>query len=117
MSGDEYEIWVPSNAVMRERATVRSVSVEGLAAVRGYLKPRYIDEMTDGRRVAELAARDLERVADGYACGECLAFFDQRFETCPGCGHEMDANRDIVDFHPAYWQPSPSRTSDEILAG
>lgn len=114
-SGDDYQIWVPPNAVLRERAQVRGVSIDGLKYVLGYLKPRYIEYMDDGRRVAELHARDLDRVKDGYACGDCLAFFAERFPACPGCGHELDAQQDVVEHHPDYWDPSPGRTSDEIL--
>lgn len=115
MASDEGQrIWLP-NSVMRERAKVSSTTVAALDAVRGFLKPRYVDEMPDGRRVAELHAHDLQRVIDGYACGECLAFFDQRFEKCPACGHKLDPNTDVVDWQPDYWKPSPSRTSEEIL--
>lgn len=117
MASDETEtLWLP-NAQMRERATVPGVSVESLAAVRGYMIPRYIDVLPDGRRVAELKASDLQRVSQGYACGECLAMFEKRFATCPGCSHELDSNRDIVDWNPAYWQPYEGRTSEEILRG
>lgn len=117
MSGEDSQtIWLP-NSVMRERSRVPSVRIEDLQHVRGYLKPRYIDELPDGRRVAELHERDLERVQDGYACGECLAFFDQRFLSCPGCAHLLDANSDIVQHRPAYWEPNEGRTSAEILKG
>lgn len=102
---------------MRERATVPGVDVQALlTAVKGYMIPRYIDVLPDGRRVAELRAHDLQRVADGYGCGECLAMFEKRFARCPGCSHELDVNRDIVDWSPAYWQPNVGRTSEEILA-
>lgn len=102
---------------MRERSKVSSVKIEDLKHVRGYLIPRYVDELPDGRRVAELHERDLDRVRDGYACGECLAMMEQRFPSCPGCGNLMDANRDIVEFRPPYWEPYEGRTSDEILNG
>lgn len=114
---DEFDIWVPPNAVIRERATVPSVDPRGLALVRGYLKPRYVEQMADGRRVAELTQRDLDRVNDGYACGECLAYFDDRLGDCPSCGHQLDPSRDIVEYAPAHWQPSEGRTSTEILNG
>lgn len=114
-SGDDYTtIWVP-NSVMRERAKVASTTVASLEAVRGYLKPRYIEELPDGRRVAELHAIDLKRVADGYACGECLAWFDRQFDACPCCGHDLNPERDIVDHRPDYWLPYEGRTSDEVM--
>ncbi len=114
-SGDDtVTIWLPRH-VMRERATVPCVSLETLKHVRGYLVPRYVEEMPDGRRVAELREKDLQRVSDGYACGECLAFFDHRFRNCPGCGHELDPNRDIVEWSPPYWQPYEGRTSEQVL--
>lgn len=115
-SGDDYSIWVPPNVVLRERATVPSINVESLKFVQGYLTPRYVEYMEDGRRVAELGSKDLERIKDGYACAECLAFFGERFQNCPGCGHLLDVNRDIVDYHPDHWQPVDGRTSDEILS-
>lgn len=115
MSGEDSQtIWLP-NSVMRSRSEVRSIRIEDLSHVRGYLKPRYIDEMPDGRRVAELHERDLDRVRDGYACGECLAFFGERFPSCPGCGHMLDANSDVVVWRPPYWQPTEGRTSTEVL--
>lgn len=97
---------------MRERATVPSTTVAALDAVQGYMVPRYIDTLKDGRRVAELNQQDLQRVYDGYACGECLAKFGQRFTNCPGCGHELDAGKDIVDFRPDYWLPSPATVTN-----
>ena len=114
---DDADIWVPPNATMRERATVPSVDKRRLALVKGYLVPRYVEQMPDGRRVAELNERDLGRVNDGYACGECLAYFDYRLMECPSCGHNIDPSVDIVDYSPAHWQPSEGRTSDEILNG
>ena len=114
--GDEYEIWVPPNAEMRERATVPATTLDALKHVKGYLVPRYVEHMADGRRVAELTQRDLDRVNDGYACGECLAFFDYAFDNCPSCGHNLDPSKDIVDYSPGHWQPSEGRTSAEILS-
>ena len=115
MSGDDYQtLWLP-NSEVRERATVPSTTVAALAAVRGYLIPRYVEVMDDGRRVAELRENDLQRVADGYACGECLAYFDQRFVNCPSCVWEIHPSTDIVDYHPSHWEPSESRTSEEII--
>lgn len=111
---DTQTIWLP-NEVMRERARVPSVNVDDLKYVRGYLIPRYVDELPDGRRVAELHSKDLKRIEDGYGCGECLAYFDRRFHDCPGCGHELDVNKDIVEFRPPYWEPTEGRTSQEIL--
>lgn len=101
---------------MREEATVRSTTVDALKYVTGYIIPTYIDRLPDGRRVAGIGERDLGRVSDGYACGECLATFERRFPQCPGCGHDLDVNRDVVDWAPDYWQPYEGRTSDEILA-
>ena len=115
--GDEYEIWVPPNAEMRERATVPATTRDNLKHVQGFLIPRYIEHMPDGRRVAELNQRDLDRVNDGYACGECLAFFNHPFRDCPCCGHTLDASHDIVEYAPAHWQPYEGRTSSEILNG
>jgi hypothetical protein len=107
-SGDDVStLWLPRQ-VMRQEAEVPSTTVAALEAVKGYMIPRYVDRLPDGRRVAELRADDLRRVEDGYGCGECLANFDQRFQNCPGCGHKLDANRDIVDFLPDYWKPGPS---------
>lgn len=114
-SGDDTQIWVPPNAVLRGRAEVPSVGRQSLDAVDGFLVPRYVEYMDDGRRVAELHSQDLRRVQDGYACGECLAMFSRRFSNCPACNHELDPNRDIVDYSPDHWQPSEGRTSDEIL--
>jgi hypothetical protein len=102
---------------MRERAEIRSVSREGLGAVTHYLIPRYREQMPDGRMVYELHGPDLARVRAGYACGECLAAFERRFETCPSCGHPFDPARDIVDYYPDYWQDYEGRTSAEILSG
>lgn len=117
-SGDDSTtIWLP-NRVMRERATVPGVNAyELMLAVRGYMVPRYQEEMPDGRRVGELRAEDIQRVADGYACGECFAIFERRFEKCPGCSHILDPNKDIVDWSPDYWQPNEGRTSDQIIDG
>lgn len=116
-SGDDVqELWLP-NSHMRQEATVPSTTVEALAAVRGYMVPRYIDRLPDGRRVAELHQKDISRVEDGYGCGECLAMFDHRFSNCPSCGHLLEPNRDIVDHRPDYWQPYDGRTSAEILGG
>lgn len=111
---DGQTIWVP-NSVMRERARVNSIKVEDLNHVKGFLIPRYIDHLPDGRRVYELKENDLRRIEDGYACAECLAFFERRFPSCPGCGHYLDANHDIVEFRPPYWEPNEGRTSEEIL--
>lgn len=116
-SGDDYSIWLPPNAVLRERSTVPAVDIDKLKYVQGYLKPRYVEYMEDGRRVAELGSKDLQRVQDGYACGSCLAFFGERFKDCPSCGHSLDPNVDVVDYHPDHWQPIAGRTSDEILSG
>jgi len=114
-NGDDYQtLWLP-RGVMRARAEVPSVTRQGLDAVEGFLKPRYVEHMEDGRRVAELSSADLRRVQDGYACGECLAFFGRRFGRCPACNHELDPNRDIVDYSPDHWQPSEGRTSEEIF--
>lgn len=116
-SGDDFEIWVPPNSLIRERTTVPSVSLESLEAVQGYMIPGYIDEREDGSRVAQLRAKDLQRVSDGYACGNCLAYFGQRFKNCPGCSHVLDPNFDIVEHAPEYWSPVEGRTSQEILNG
>lgn len=107
-------LWLP-NSTMREEATVRATSIEALMQVRGYFVPIYVDRHEDGRRVALLKEKDVGRIADGYGCGECLAFFDRAFKACPGCGHVLEPNKDIVDFSPDYWQPDEGRTSDEIL--
>lgn len=113
-NGDDTQtIWLP-NQVMRERARVPSVSRSSLDAVLGYLVPRYVDELPDGRRVAELHAEDLRRVEDGYACGECLAYFSRRFESCPSCGHLMDVNVDIVEWAPEYWQPNEGTITTDL---
>lgn len=115
MSGEDFQtIWIPNKQV-RGRAEVPSTTRAALEAVKGFLKPRYIEYMEDGRRVAELRQADLDRVQDGYACGECLAFFEQRFINCPSCGHLLDPSRDIVEHRPDYWLPYEGRTSDEIL--
>jgi len=111
---DGQTIWLP-NSVMRERANVRSIKIEDLKHVKGFLIPRYIEEMPNGKRVYELHERDFERVKDGYACGECLAFFERRLPSCPGCGHYLDVNKDIVEWRPAYWEPNEGCTSEEIL--
>lgn len=108
---DVPELWLP-NSAMRERANVRSVDPEGLKWVTGYMVPRYTDNMPDGRRVMELKASDLSRVEDGYGCGECLATFNRRFPDCPGCGHQLDPNRDIVEWAPDYWKPSPATVTN-----
>lgn len=109
-------LWLP-DSVMRQEATVQSTTVDALQYVQGYMVPRYIDRLPDGRRVAELYQNDIDRVADGYGCGECLAMFNRRFSECPSCGHRMDANADIVDFRPPYWDDYEGRTSAEILGG
>lgn len=112
-SGDDsITLWLP-NQVMRQEAEIPSVGLASLEAVRGYMIPRYVDRLPDGRRVAELNRHDLDRVNDGYGCGECLAKFDQRFKDCPSCGHTLDANRDIVDFRPDYWKPSPETVTND----
>lgn len=116
MSGEDYQtLWLP-NSVMRERARVNSIKVEDLNHVRGWLTPRYIEEdHATGKRIYELRERDFERVKDGYACGQCLAFFDHRFPSCPACGHYLDVNQDIVEYRPPWWEPNEGRTSEEIL--
>ena len=114
-SGDDSQtLWLP-NSYMREEATIPSTTRERLEAVRGYMVPIYVDRLPDGRRVASLDAKDLQRVADGYACGngQCLAKFDQRFKNCPSCGHELDPNKDIVDWLPDYWKPSPATVTND----
>lgn len=116
-SGDDFEIWVPPNALVRERAVVPSVDLASLDAIQGYMIPGYIDELEDGRRVAQLREKDFQRVVDGYACGNCLAFFGQKFKNCPSCSHSLDPNKDIVEHAPEYWNPVEGRTSDEILNG
>lgn len=114
-SGDDYTtLWVP-NSHMREEATIPSTTPAALEAVTGYMIPEYIDRLPDGRRVAQMYKRDIDRVTEGYGCGECLAKFDQRFPNCPSCGHRLDPNRDIVDWNPPYWQDYEGRTSEEIL--
>ena len=116
-SGDDLStLWLPDSH-MRQEATVPSVSRHTLDAVKGYMIPGYIDRLPDGRRVAQMEARDIQRIQEGYGCGECLAKFDQRFKNCPGCSHELEPNRDIVDWDPDYWQPYEGRTSEEILKG
>ena len=115
-SGDDYTtLWLP-NSHLRQEATIPSTSLAALDAVRGYMVPQYVDRLPDGRRVAQLYRNDIQRIADGYGCAECLAKFEQRFKNCPSCGHELEPNRDIVDWNPAYWQPDKGRTSAEILA-
>ncbi len=114
-SGDDTQtLWIPNRHV-RERAEVRGIPPQGLEAVRGYFIPRYVEYMDDGRRVAELKQGDIDRIAEGYGCGECLAYFEVRLHDCPSCGHRLDANTDIVKWHPDYWNPSPSRDTSEIL--
>ena len=107
-NGDDTQtLWLP-NSHMRQEATVPSTTAAALDAVKGYMVPRYIDRLPDGRRVAELYQKDIQRVEDGYGCGECLAMFDQKFRNCPSCGHLMDIHRDIVDFQPDYWKDGPT---------
>ena len=114
-SGDDLQtIWLPDH-IMRARAEVPSTSRTALDAVRGFLRPRYVEEMPDGRRVAELTQEGIQRVAEGYACGKCLAYFDRRFTHCPACSKPLEPNIDIVDYSPPHWQDGPSRTSEEIL--
>ena len=100
---------------MLERSRVPTTRIDRLQAVKGYLVPRYVEYMDDGRRVGALGEKDIQRVKDGYACGECLAYFGQRFPVCPSCGHMLDPNKDIVDYNPDHWQPYEGRTSQEIL--
>ncbi len=101
------EIWTP-NQVMRERARVPSTTVQNLNRVKGFLTPKYIDELEDGRRVGGLGTKDIQRVQDGYACGKCFAFFDERTPDCPCCGERLDPNQDVVSFLPDYWKPDPN---------
>lgn len=102
---------------MRQEATVPSTTLDALREVKGYFVPIYVDRYPDGRRVALLREKDVDRIADGYGCGECLAFFDRAFANCPSCGHDLSPEKDIVDFAPDYWNPDEGRTSDEILKG
>ena len=116
-SGDDYQtIWLP-NSVMRDRATIPATTPKNLDALQGFMKTRYREEMADGRMVAELYPEDLRRVQDGYGCpnAHCLAFFNRRFSVCPICNHDIDVNRDVVEYSPEHWQPVEGRTSDEIL--
>lgn len=115
-SGDDLQtIWLP-NSHMRERAQVPATNVAALDAVKGFLTPRYSEYHPEtGKRVWELHQADLNRVADGYACGNCLAFFDRRFRLCPACRHELDPNRDIIEYAPPHWYPSEGRTSDQVI--
>lgn len=113
---DSQTIWLPDSH-MRERATIPSTTRDALAAVAGFMKTRYREQMPDGRFVAELYPEDLQRVREGYGCANahCLAFFHRRFQDCPLCGEPISAN-EIVDYSPAHWQPYLGRTSDEILS-
>ena len=106
--GEDAPILYLPNGVMRERARVPSTTVQNLNRVKGFLRPRYIDTLEDGRRVGALGTKDIERVQDGYACGKCFAFFDERTPDCPCCGDRLDPNHDVVDFLPQYWLPDPT---------
>ncbi len=104
------DIWLP-NQHMRERARVPSTTVKDLDKVKGFLRPKYIDTLEDGRRVGGLGSKDIQRVQDGYACGKCFAFFSERSENCPCCGERLEPSRDIVEFLPDYWKPDPNEAA------
>lgn len=80
-----------------------------LQAVKGWIVPVYTrtDPVT-GKQLAGLRHADGMKVANGYACAECLADFGGVYmPSCPACGHERDVSRDIQP-EPDFWKPDPN---------
>lgn len=71
------------------------------ATVRGFLTPVYSDHER-GIHTFENPL-DFELVRLGYACANCLAYFDQYVAVCPACGNERDVAKDMAQT-PTDWQ-------------
>jgi hypothetical protein len=94
--------------------------------VTGFLTPTYTRELPSGRHLhAFTSAEDVERIAQGFACGECCAKFSTFTETCPVCRiSRADFGR--IEDPPEEWQQffdehlggcgkTQTRTSDEFI--
>jgi hypothetical protein len=74
--------------------------------VTGFMTPMFVDKARGGRTGyvnAFADPADIERIAAGYACGNCCATFSIYHATCPVCGTTRDVNLDVKKA-PADWQ-------------
>lgn len=111
-SGDEVQIWIPPNAVLRERATVPGGAK--IEETDGFIPAHYEYTREDGRRHYALTnSRYFQRILDGYACPECLAKFKWARNDCPLCPWERDLTQDIIDQVPQEWLPGPATVTND----
>ena len=71
-------------------------------SIRGFIVPIFSEKLPDGTTLNGVTDREMQMIAEGYACGECMAIFSHYTVTCPVCGLSRDVTADVQSA-PQLW--------------
>jgi hypothetical protein len=78
---------------LRPDTPITQQRLDELSAVRGFIQEVFVHEdPVTGKRHRLISAEDGERIAQGYACGECGAIYDMVMPRCVACGQPIGLN-------------------------